>query len=80
MSLRELSDALNNRKTVWNPYREELTIICPFCNASYTSEMEEELKNCEDEDSNGTNFSSIVGEITIKCSNCKKVVYKKEIT
>jgi len=54
---------------------KELKIVCPFCNAPYTAEMEDDLYiagNCE------TCCTGVTGSITINCSNCKKVVYKKE--
>lgn len=54
-----------------------LKIVCPFCNAPYSAEMEEDLEaslGCET-----CGNSSISGVIEIICDNCKKVVYKKEI-
>lgn len=53
----------------------ELKIICPFCNAPYTAEMANDLyaaDGCE------TCGPEIEGSVIITCSNCKKVVYKKE--
>lgn len=53
----------------------EFKIVCPFCNASYTAEMEDDLwasQGCE------TCGPEITGSFEIKCSNCKKLIYKKE--
>lgn len=53
----------------------EFKIICPFCNAPYTAKMVDEL-----EASKGyvSGPATIEGSISIVCSNCNKVVYKKE--
>lgn len=54
---------------------DELKIICPFCNAPYDAVMRSDLYTaggCE------TCGPSIEGEIKVVCTNCKKVVYKKE--
>ncbi len=57
---------------------KKLKIICPFCNAPYTAEMEEDLfltggcPTCDYKDYSGT--------IDIICNNCKKIVYSKEIS
>lgn len=50
-------------------------IICPFCNAPYTAEMEDNLYTTGGCDTCG---SEINGSMDIICSNCKKIVYKKE--
>lgn len=55
--------------------KNELTIICPYCNAPYTAEMEMDLSvggGCD------TCGSWPEGSLEVTCSNCKKVVYKKE--
>ncbi len=56
---------------------KEFKILCPFCNAPYTAEMIEDLDVSLGCPTCGDN--SIAGTIEIKCSNCKKVIYKKEI-
>jgi hypothetical protein len=54
----------------------ELIILCPYCSAPYTSRMEEDLtasigcETCGD--------TEINGQIDIYCTNCKKLVYRKE--
>lgn len=53
----------------------ELKVLCPFCRAPYTAKMEDDLWASQSCDTCGP---EIDGDITIKCSNCKKVVYKKE--
>ena len=55
----------------------ELKIICPFCNAPYTAEMEDNLSIGDGCESCG--YGSCSGSVDVICSNCKKVVYKKEI-
>jgi len=56
---------------------EETTfkIVCPFCNAPYTGDMEDLLYASQGCDTCGPIIS---GSIEIKCSNCRKIVYKKE--
>ncbi len=51
-------------------------ILCPYCNAAYTAKMEEEI-----EFESGCDSCSYGrgGDISIICTNCKKVVYKKEV-
>lgn len=58
-----------------NQPKEELKIICPYCNAPYTATMETDFDY-----SRGSEETGIYGEeitIEIFCSNCKKLVYKK---
>jgi len=55
-------------------------ILCPFCNAPYTAKMEEYLQNAESATSPSGYGASATVEITIFCSNCKRMVYKKETT
>jgi len=54
----------------------KLKILCPYCSAQFTAEMEQDLA-----DSSGcpTCGPIIEGTIDIYCSNCKKLVYRKEI-
>ena len=57
--------------------KQDFKIICPFCSAEWSAEMVEDLEvsggcdTCGDVDISGT--------IDIKCSNCKRVIYRKEI-
>ena len=59
---------------------KELKILCPFCNAPYTAQMQEELEGwgggCDTCDYGSG--ASVTIEIT--CSNCGRVVYRKEAT
>lgn len=58
-------------------HSNELKILCPFCNAPYTAQMEEDLDvsmRCET-----CGPGPIMGAIFIICDNCKRTVYKKEI-
>lgn len=55
---------------------KELKIICPFCNAPYTAEMEANFnigEGCET-----CRSGSCSGTVDVICSNCKKLVYSKE--
>ena len=56
----------------------ELKILCPYCNATWTAEMEAELiassAGC---DTCGYGAYTEY-EITIKCQNCQRTVYTKE--
>ena len=54
---------------------QDFKIMCPFCNAPYTASMTEDLyasEGCE------TCGPTITGELIIRCSNCGKIIYKKE--
>lgn len=55
----------------------QFKILCPFCDAPYTAEMlielEEYGEGCETCGPESADLS-----LEIKCSNCKKLVYKKE--
>lgn len=61
-----------------NPQKEKeeiLKIICPFCNAPYDAEMETAFDY-----SMGSEYTGIYGEeisVEIFCTNCKKLIYKK---
>lgn len=54
----------------------EFKIVCSYCNAPYTAEMEDDL--CASNGCITCGTGTISGSIDIKCSNCKKVIYKKE--
>jgi uncharacterized Zn-finger protein len=67
------------------PESNEFKIICPFCNAPYTAEMLTEFEYSTGYESWGENWEStssyiedVIGSVEIKCSNCGRVVYKKE--
>lgn len=59
--------------------KKELKIVCPFCNAPYTADMKDNLYSSEGYgcDTCGGG-GSVEGTFEIVCTNCKKVVYKKE--
>ena len=57
---------------------KEFKIICPFCNKEYTADMKTDLESSIEGCETCGQWSEINGCIEIKCSNCKKVVYKKE--
>lgn len=52
-------------------------MICPFCSAEYTPQMEAEIEEgmsvCE-----SCGPDPATGVITILCAKCGRVVYKKE--
>ena len=52
-------------------------IICPFCNAPYTAEMEIDLEDSMD-GCETCGPDPVELKIEINCSNCKKVIYTKE--
>ena len=56
----------------------DLKVMCPFCNAAWTAEMESELVSiCEGCDTCGDGKGATI-LLQIRCSNCKRVVYAKE--
>ena len=67
-----------NKKYVKPP--DKLNILCPYCNAVWTAQMEEDLHGISSGcDSCGYGSSASV-KIEIKCDNCKRIVYVKEGT
>lgn len=58
----------------------DLKILCPFCNKEYTAKMLETLDICEGSYTPECVGSKITGKIDIICENCKKLVYRKEIS
>ena len=50
-------------------------IICPFCNEPFTAEMEAEFYYSTGSEWTGMYDESVTVEI--KCSKCKKLIYKK---
>lgn len=65
---------INNPPTEKDPL--ELVIFCVYCNEKWTGEMMTDLSYSESCESCG---GEINGTIDIICSNCKKLVYRKEI-
>jgi hypothetical protein len=56
----------------------DLKILCVFCNATWTAEMKTSLE-CWSE--NGYSLGDIpdgTATFEIACSNCKRIVYRKE--
>ena len=58
---------------------QELTILCPYCNAQYTAEMKTTLSLCEGSYTPDCVSSKLQASINIHCKNCSKLVYKKEV-
>ena len=58
---------------------KKLIILCPYCNKPYTSKMKHKLFLSEGSYTPDCVGSKMVSSIDIYCSNCKKLVYKKEI-
>lgn len=56
----------------------KLEIKCPFCNKVFAGNMVERLESSEGCDSCGYGDEP-KGTIDIRCSNCKKLVYRKEL-
>lgn len=55
--------------------QKPLRILCPFCNAVWDAKMEAQFDY-----SMGSEYTGIYDErvsVEIFCSNCKKLVYKK---
>ncbi len=56
----------------------ENDIICIYCNKPWSQEMLEELKFCEGSYTPDCVGSEFVNSKDINCSNCNKLIYKKE--
>ena len=57
---------------------ENAKMLCPYCSTEFTPDMITEYYRISDGcDTCGYGSKSSI-TITIKCENCKKVVYKKE--
>jgi hypothetical protein len=56
---------------------QEFKIVCPFCNAAFTAEMETDLDSSMSCETCGP--GPVEGTIDVICTNCKKLVYRKEI-
>lgn len=59
--------------------RDELKILCPFCNQQYTATMINELFGIGGGCESCGNGAEVTGNIDIRCDNCEKIVYRKEI-
>jgi protein-arginine kinase activator protein McsA len=58
--------------------KDELKILCPFCNAVWSAEMEDEYEKGGSSCETCGPYDHVAWTVTIYCSNCKKVVYVKE--
>ena len=56
---------------------DELKILCPFCNAPYTANMEAELEGSSTGCTTCGFGSYTEVNIEITCDNCNRVVYRK---
>lgn len=57
---------------------DKLNILCPYCNAVWTAEMETELNGVSAGcDTCGYGETASV-RVEIRCSKCSKIVYVKE--
>lgn len=56
----------------------ELRILCVFCNAPWTAKMVEDLYVTQGCDTCGYG-AGVYGSIEVICTNCSRVVYRKEI-
>jgi hypothetical protein len=59
--------------------KNEIKILCPYCNAEWTAQMETALSFSEGSYTTGCVGSKIKGTIDIYCENCKKLIYRKEV-
>jgi hypothetical protein len=57
----------------------EFKVLCPYCKAVWSAEMLEELE-VEAECDTCDYGSYPTGTIDIYCTNCKKLIYRKEIS
>ena len=51
-----------------------LQILCPFCNAVFSMDMDDELNKSVGCETCGVDYN---WQLEIVCTNCSKVVYKK---
>ena len=58
----------------------KLKIVCPYCNAEYTSKMKAVLDIAEGSYTSDCISAEVYAKIDIICDNCHKLVYRKEIT
>ena len=59
---------------------ERFKILCPYCNAIWNGDMIESLSFAEGSYTPDCVSSRILGMIDIHCHNCKKLIYRKEIS
>jgi hypothetical protein len=57
-----------------------MKILCVYCNKIWDAEMQETLAVAEGSYTPDCVGSKIYGSVDIYCTNCKKLVYKKEIS
>ena len=59
---------------------EQLQVLCVYCDAPWTVDMESRLISISEGCPTCDYGREIVVVMTIKCHNCKRVVYSKETT
>ena len=57
---------------------DEIKILCPFCNAEWTAEMDTELESYNAGCETCGYGAEATFSVTIRCSNCNRIVYRKE--
>jgi endogenous inhibitor of DNA gyrase (YacG/DUF329 family) len=73
-------DSVWARKGGMMEEKTELKILCPYCGKPYTAEMLHKLWLTEGSYTTDCVASRMDSSIEIICTNCKKLVYKKEIS
>ena len=58
----------------------ELKVFCPFCSSEYTASMLHQLEFSEASYTTNCVGEKIYGYIDIVCDNCKRLVYRKEVS
>ncbi len=58
--------------------QEKFDIVCVFCNAIWTAEMKVKFDYISNGCPSCGDGATAVGTATITCSNCNRVIYKKE--
>ncbi len=64
---------------VCNPPKPEFKVLCPYCDAPFTAKMTNDLNYSEGSYTPDCVLDKIYGNIDIICSNCSKLVYRKEV-
>lgn len=57
----------------------EFRVLCPYCDKPYTDEMTKQLVAAGLCETCGTGLTPETKYIDIKCGNCNKIIYRKEI-
>lgn len=60
--------------------KDTYKVYCTYCDALWDAEMMEKLDLSEGSYTPDCVCSRIHGQIDITCSNCKKLVYRKEVS